>query len=104
MHPTDNESTPSNLVPRAATFFALYPDPLGLMDGAYFCAGMASPVRGFPTRIALHLKDGDHTIWLDPQISELLFVSIRFHRGKRQQDYIVEHIAQLNEIVDRIGG
>src|SRR6266704_7224021 len=101
MHPTDTESMPSDLTPRVATFFALYPDPVGLDDGAYFCASMASPVRGFPSRIALHFKDGDRTIWLNPKVSEFLFVSVRFHRGKRQQDYIVEHMAQLNEVVDR---
>jgi hypothetical protein len=104
MHSTDTESIQSGFAPRVATFFALYPDPVGLDDGAYFCASMASPVRGFPSRIALHLKNGDRTIWLNPKASELFFVSVRFHRGNRQQDYIAEHMAQLNEVVGRIGG
>jgi hypothetical protein len=100
----DSESMPVDLAPRVATFFAQYSDHVGLDDGAYFCAVMGSPVRGFPSKIALHLKDGDRTIWLNPESSGLLFVSVRFHRGKRRQDYITEHVVQLSEVVDRIGG
>jgi len=41
---------------------------------------------------------------MDPNLNEYLFVSVRFHRGKRQRDLIDEHTTQLLEIVESVGG
>ena len=99
-------STESSLgvVPRVATFFALYPEPLGLDDGTYYCNILDSPVRGFPNTIALHLKEGTPPIWLNPVAYDHLFVSVRFHRGQRPRDSFDERETELSEVIQAIGG
>lgn len=92
------------VIPRVATFFALYPDPLGFADGAFNCFIEDSPIRGFPAKIALHFKEGESSIYLDPRAHELLFVSIRFHRGTNQRSFFTEHMSQLLRVVERVGG
>jgi hypothetical protein len=100
----DAQSASSQIVPRVATFFAIYSDPLGLIDGTYYCLIMSSAqVRGFGTKIALHLKEG-HTVWLNPAFHETLFVSVRFHRGIRRWDFIDEHDKDLASVVARVAG
>ena len=47
----------SVLVPRVATFFALYPETLGLMDGTTYCVALAAPLEGF-AKTAMHLMEG----------------------------------------------
>jgi hypothetical protein len=73
-------------VPRVATFFALYPETLGLNDGTVFCVALKAPLRGF-ARTSIHLIEGK-PYWLAPQLSESLAVSVRFHRGKRSRDIV----------------
>lgn len=103
--PSNSAEPPvSPVVPRVATFFALYPDPLGLADGTYYCVTKRSPVRGFPSKIILHVKEGEPPVYLDPRMHEWLFVSVRFHRGTREQDFFAEHMSQLLRVVERVGG
>lgn len=103
MTSSSTEPTVPPVTPRVATFFALYPDPLGLADGTYFCPAEESPVRGFPSKVILHLKEGESPVYLDPRLHEYLFVSVRFHRGTRQ-NFITEHVSQLSQVVERVGG
>jgi hypothetical protein len=104
MHIAEDTSAPSNPLPRVATFFAIYPEPLGLTDGTYFCAHEETPVSGFSTRIALHLNGSQDPVWLDPQFSNSLVVSIRFHRGQLEQNIVAAHYGQLMTIVRGVGG
>jgi hypothetical protein len=99
-HPAESEA----IVPRVATFFAIYPEPLGLADGQYFCTVTKEQIAGFPSEIALHLKDGERTIWLNPLFHESLFVSVRFHRGIHLQNLVGKHIRDLVTVVRAVGG
>ena len=63
---SDAKTPLSATIPRVATFFALYADPLGLTDGTTYCLVEDSPVRGFPSKVALHLKEDGSPIYLDP--------------------------------------
>jgi hypothetical protein len=100
---SNDEPSKMNAVPRVATFFALYADPIGLVDGSYYALVLGQSTRGFPSEIALHLKDGEPAIYLDPRMHDYLFVSIRFHRGRRRQDLIAEHTSELLRVVERVG-
>jgi hypothetical protein len=101
-----NEQDPPNTAnPRVATFFARYPDPLGIKDGAYFCVALASmPVRGFGPKVALHIEDGKESIWLDPALMESLIVSIRFHRGRLARNLLMQHDEELMAVFGRVTG
>jgi hypothetical protein len=44
------ESPVPPVVPRVATFFALYPDPLGLADGTYYCVAHKSPKSPYTSK------------------------------------------------------
>jgi hypothetical protein len=90
-------------VPRVGTFFAHYPETLGLRDGETFCVALKAPLRGF-ARAAMHLREGEPPFWLDPALSHLLAVSARFHRGKRQRDIITEHDETLMSVIQSVAG
>jgi hypothetical protein len=104
MPAADADAVQSDLVPRVATFFARYPERLGLEDGTYYCLVGTPRVVGFPARIALHLKEGSPTIWLDPSFHENLFVSVRFHRGRSQQSLFDQRVSELTAVVKSVAG
>ncbi len=97
------ERPDSALIPRVATFFALYPETLGLEDGATFCVASSIPLRGL-ARTAMHLAEGKPPFWLDPRLSELVAVSVRFHRGRRDRHILREHDQMLMSVVRSITG
>jgi hypothetical protein len=99
-----DEPAASRVVPRVATFFSLYPEPLGLANGTHYCVVMKSPVRGFVSKVALHLKEGEAPVYLDPRFHELLYVSVRFHQVTRQQSLYDENTSQLWRVVEAVGG
>jgi hypothetical protein len=90
-------------VPRVATFFAIYPEALGLVDGTTFCVALKLPLRGF-ARTAMHLAEGEQPFWLDPRFSHSLAVSVRFHRGKRDRHVVDEYDQRLMPIVQSVTG
>ena len=104
MPAADADAVQSDLVPQVATFFARYPERLGLEDGTYYCLIGKSRVVGFPARIALHLKEGSPIIWLNPSYHENLFVSVRFHRGRSQQSILAQHESELTAVVKSVAG
>jgi hypothetical protein len=87
-----------------ATFFVAYPEVIGLPDGSYFCLAMDTPVRGFPGKIALHLKEGEAPARLAPELADSLVVSVRFHRWKRDRNIIADAYAQVMPVVRAVGG
>lgn len=99
----DTTLPPPAQVPRVATFFALYPETLGLEPGTTFCIALNQPVRGF-NRTAMHLTEGQEPFWLDPKLSEFLAVSARFHRGTRDKNFVVERDEMLMSIVGSVTG
>src|SRR5260370_29671812 len=104
MYPLSPEGAPPNNVPRVATFFALYPEPLGLTDGTYFCTALrSSPVRGFSTKIALRLKENETPIWLAPQLSQTLVVSVRFHPAHREPSPLAGNYAMPIPLLRAVG-
>lgn len=104
MSDADDETARPAAIPRVATFFALYADPLGLTDGTTYCLVEDSPVRGFPSKVALHLMEDGSSLYLDPNMHERQFVSIRFHRGFHDKPVVEEHIHRLRQVVERVGG
>jgi hypothetical protein len=90
-------------VPRVATFFALYPEALGLENGTTFCIALKAPLYGF-AKTAMHLREGDPPFWLDPRFSESLAVSIRFHRGERDKHVVDEHDELLTSVIQSVTG
>ena len=89
--------------PRVATFFALYPEPLGLLDGTTFSIALNAPVTGF-ARTAMHVKENDTPYWLDPEMTNMLVVSIRFHHGRLKWHVIEERDEQLFSVVRSVEG
>jgi hypothetical protein len=94
---------PRARVPRVATFFALYPETLGLEPGTTFCIALGQPVRGF-NRTAMHVMEGQQPFWLDPKLSGFLAVSVRFHRGARDRNIFDEREEMLMSIVEVVTG
>jgi hypothetical protein len=89
---------------RVATFFAAYPDLIDLPDGSYFSVALASPIRGFTDRIAIHLKHGEPPIWLNPQLANSLMVSVRFHRLKLRRNKLAQAYTNVMPVVRSVGG
>jgi len=97
-----DESNKSLITPRVATFFAVYPDPLGLTArGCYFVIADKAPVHGFSDKVALHIK-GDETLWLQPTLAGHLVTSIRFHRGRHKLDPVETYDTELMEIIQAV--
>lgn len=86
-----------------ATFFCLYPEPLGFEDAATFCIALGVPIEGFG-KTAMHLKEGEPPFWLHPMLSHSIAVSVRFHRGKRKQHVIEEHDERLFSVIRSVEG
>jgi hypothetical protein len=93
-----------DLVPRVATFFTQYPEPLGIKDGAYFCTVLGIPIHDFPSATALHLNHNAAPCWLDPKVAGYLAVSVRFHRGKRAQTFLDANYIELMTVVSSVAG
>jgi len=102
-HGADPSRSSPPSVPRVATFFALYPETLGLNDGTTFCVAIQTPLRGF-AKTAMHLMEGQSPFWLDPRLSQTLAVSVRFHRGQRDRHVFEEHDQKLLPIVQSAAG
>jgi hypothetical protein len=99
----DTTLPPPARVPRVATFYALYPETLGLADGTTFAIALGQPIRGFG-KIAMHLKDGEAPFWLDPKLSQWAAVSVRFHRAIHDRNFLQERESMLMSVVDSSAG
>src|SRR5258708_23353616 len=86
--------------PRVATFFVRCPDPLGFpeksaqyLEGQYRLSGFAN--------VALHIDEDGTPIapLVDP---EKLFVSARFHVGRRPRSVIRSSLDELGSVLSKV--
>ena len=83
--------------PRVATFFVRCPDPLGFPERSSQLVVLPFSLSGFPS-VALHI-DRDGTPFIHPATPENLFVSARFHVGKRSRSIIYEGLHEMNSVL-----
>ena len=97
---TGDEST----MPRVATYFTRYPDPLNLSVGPHilFAPGKLAGYDVLPT-IGLHYDADDNSVaTLPAEMATHPFVSIRFHSGERLQSTITENINDVLRVVSML--
>ena len=92
-------------VPRMATYFACYPDPIGLPSTGAHLILFDGSLSGYEDlqRVALHYEADEPLIEFAPSaMPNVPFVSVRFHRGERNFSPIVENIHELLDVVGRL--
>ena len=86
--------------PRVVTFFVRCPDPLGLPEESVQYIGAQQPLSGF-ANVASHIDTDGTPVFLHTA-PDKMFVSARFHFGRRSKSLIYSNLDEMNSVLSKV--
>jgi hypothetical protein len=90
-------------VPRLATYFTVYPDPIALTPANPVLLPFSGVLEGFDSvATPLHYLNATPVTYLDDRFARSPFVSVRFHRGLRRYSASGDALSHLTQVIPRV--
>lgn len=90
--------------PRIATYFTLYPEPIGLPSQGTHIILFEGELRGYSDlkELVVHYENEKPYSSLNPASMTMPFVSIRFHRGHREFSLVTQNMQDVFRVVREV--